>query len=301
MPKYQKPNSLPPNMWGNPKEFDPAPVSSEWKSRNTFKVRNISKVLSSPGPVRLRTITNRNSFAADHRVLVMMANMIAQVHVILEEPLLPAHQIPGLIRDSWDNAVHTTGLNDVGLKLCGGADYMHFHCHPYKVAISNGVGNFGKMVKSNLPTDMYFDFATLDAKSTKHKVNQMLEHHAYIFETDVQVKRENPYLMQVIARCMFDHFFLNDGPSRAADPHLDLMLRMNPTMICLTAFLHWWNLQAWRTGKVVPLVQLNSDSRFFGDRKASAAALKVKLEEEKKKLKEELEESDYASLLTDID
>jgi hypothetical protein len=39
----------------------------------------------------------------------------------------------------------------------------------------------------------------------------------------------------------------------------------------------------------------------FGDQMASAAALKVKLEEEKKKPEEELEESDYSSLLTDID
>ncbi|KAF8243717.1 hypothetical protein K440DRAFT_636862 [Wilcoxina mikolae CBS 423.85] len=106
-------------------------------------------------------------FEADDHVLVMMANKIAQVHVILEEPVLPAHRIPGLICDSWDKAVHTTGLKDVGLKLCGGVDYMHSDCHPYKVirqAISNAVGNFRKMVKSNLPTEQYFDFAKLDEK-----------------------------------------------------------------------------------------------------------------------------------------
>ncbi|KAF8538313.1 hypothetical protein BDD12DRAFT_910881 [Trichophaea hybrida] len=90
---------------------------------------------------------------------------------------------------------------------------MHSDCHPYKVAISNAVGNFRKMVESNLPTEKYFDFSKLDEKSTKRKVNKLLEHHAYIFETDDQVKHENPYLTKVIARCMFDHFFLKDGPS----------------------------------------------------------------------------------------
>ena len=126
MPKYHKPDHLPSNMWGNPKEFDPAPVSSKCKSHNTFKGKDISQVLPFQWPMRLRSIHNLNSFEADDRVLVMMANMIAQVHVILEEPLLPAHRIPGLIHDSWDKAVHTTGLKNIGLKLCSRA---HSDCH----------------------------------------------------------------------------------------------------------------------------------------------------------------------------
>ncbi|KAF8535949.1 hypothetical protein BDD12DRAFT_808179 [Trichophaea hybrida] len=245
---------------------------------------------------------------------------------------------PAPVSNEWK-----ASLEEVGIQLCSG-EYLDANCPAYKVirqAISNAVGNYWKMVQTNLMKEHYFGLGKLDEK--------------YIFESDDQEKRENPYLTKVIARCMFDHFFSKDGPSRTADPYQDLLEKMNPTMICLTAFLIKWNLQAWRTGKCVPLAQLNSDSLpgfefhkqlwdknyesheetagavdymrhpicvikarpelqsmdmsraseakvvVFGDRKASAAALRAKLEVEKKKLNEELEESGYSSPLTDLD
>ncbi|KAF8252976.1 hypothetical protein K440DRAFT_627127 [Wilcoxina mikolae CBS 423.85] len=136
------------------------------------------RVLVSMANKRSKTIPNLNSFEGDDRVLVTMANKIAQAHIILEEPLLPSHRIPGFMinRDSWDKAVDSTGLNKVGIQLYGGVDYMHSDCRPYKVirqAISNAVGNYRKMVKTNLPTEQYFDLAKLDEKSIKRKVHKL--------------------------------------------------------------------------------------------------------------------------------
>ncbi|KAF8242991.1 hypothetical protein K440DRAFT_638090 [Wilcoxina mikolae CBS 423.85] len=93
------------------------------------------------------------------------------------------------------------------------------------------------MVQTNLMKEHYFGLGKLNEKS-----------------------EVSPYLTKIIAHCMFDHFFSKDGPSRTANPYEDLLEKMNPTMICLTVFLIKWNLQAWRTGKSVYLVQLNSDS-----------------------------------------
>ncbi|KAF8541852.1 hypothetical protein BDD12DRAFT_877664 [Trichophaea hybrida] len=362
----------------HPPEFDPAPISNEWKASSTFKGKDISRLIprkdTSPMPSKSKTVPNLNSFEGDERLLITMANRIAQAHIILKEPFMPSPWITELIRDSWEKAIDSTGLEEVGIQLCGG-EYLDANCPAYKIrqAISNAVRNYRKMVQTNLTKEHYFGLGKLDEKSVRRKVVKLLDNNRYIFESDDQEKRENPYLTKVIARCMFDHFFSKDGSCRTADPYQDLLEKMNPTMICLTAFLIEWNLQAWRTGKFVPLAQLNSDSRceffsaslrfsddnttitagfefhkqlwdknyesheetagavdymrhlicvikarpelqsmdmsraseakvvVFGDRKASAAALRAKLEVEKKKLNEELEESGYSSPLTDLD
>ncbi|KAF8542036.1 hypothetical protein BDD12DRAFT_877282 [Trichophaea hybrida] len=194
--EWMEPNTLLPNIRGNPREFYPAAVSFQQKSHITFKCRDISEVIPSPGSVRLRMIPNLNSFEADDHVFILMGISNAQVHVILEKPLLLAHWIPGLICDTWNMAIHTTGQKNVSLKIYGAVDYLHSDCHPSRVVgpmtLSTSLG--GQVNILDIQDKKNFGFAKFNEMLPKWKVNKWFENDIYIFGTNDQIKASETVL-----------------------------------------------------------------------------------------------------------